>query len=171
MPEPVEQAVERLHAPVEHIDVEHDDDDQQRGIEQARPNQDGVYHVTLLDGGRHHHQLKILPRLILEDGPQDTCRLGLPFLLDVDHLVGILDARVCHGKVPVHPDEVVLVVRAIVFRRKLLAAQGTDDDGLRVILQRVVHLVVDFINHRHVEEHRPHRQYQGDGNRQTECDV
>ena len=39
--------------------------------------------------------------------------------------------------------------------RKLLSGHHADDDKLRVVLQRVVHLVVDLVHHRGVEQPHP----------------
>ena len=169
--QPAKQAVERLHAVVEHTDVEHDDDDKQRGVEDAHPDEDGVFQVTLLDGRCHHNQQKVFVPVVLEDGLQDAGRLGLAFFLDVDHLVAVFDARMSLGVLVVHPRHVILVVRTIVFGWQFLAGQGADDDGLGVVFQRVVRLVIDFVNHGEIKKHGPRGHDDRDGYGQAQGDV
>ena len=116
---------------------------------------DGFAQVCLVNGRSIDEQFIILSILILEDGIQDAGRLPFAFLGDVNHGVTIEYGFLGKGIRSIDLREIILVVGTIVIRRKLLASQRTSDDEFRIILQRIVHFIVDFIHDAPIKDDCP----------------
>ena len=96
---------------------------------------------------------------ILEYCRQNSCRFRFLLLLYIYHRIAIDDSRTGHCIFFCNFLKEILVVAPVVIRRKLLPCQRADDNQFGVILQRIVHLIIDFLYNAHVKADSPSEQY------------
>ena len=156
---------------MEHQHVDQQNGQQEQQVEPHHAPENRLQQVILLERGGEDRQLEEPPVTVLEDGPQHAGRLALLHLGDVDFLVAVGHTGVRVGIVRRHLAQVVAVVAARTRRGELAAGKRTRDEHLGVELQRIVDLVVDFVDHREVKERGPRRQQQREHPRDVEDDA
>ena len=169
--EPSQQGIERPQGTMKHQHVDQQDHQQQEKIEIYDPPEDGLLQVVLFDGRGHHGQLLVTSPAVAEYRPQHPRRLVVVLVGNEKHLVRELHPGPPFGVLRRHVVQVIAVVAARIGRRQLPPCEAPRDQHLGVILQGIIHLVIDLVDHRQVEQHGPPRQQQREGPGHVQYDA
>ena len=159
--EPVEERLQRLHAVAHGKQVDADQAEKQYHIERDKPIEDGALEVVLVDGGGESHKLAPLSVVSAEHIRHGAGRLVASAFVE-RHLcvlepyaayVGGIVAR--NGLQDVPPAS----YRSLVGHGQSRKIVG--HDGLGILGQPVVGLVVNLVYCREIETESPNRQYDG----------
>ena len=92
MIQPLQQAIEGLHAPMEHPYVDEEDGHQQGNKKSDQQLENGFLQVPLLDSRGVDGHFEMSSFLIFKQSGEDTCRFGFVLLGNVNHRVTIGDS-------------------------------------------------------------------------------
>ena len=165
--QPVQQGIERTHTVVENPHGRTYDRYQQKQVQPDHPPQNSLQQFIFLESRRSNFQFVELSVPVLKYGNQKTGRLRLLLFRDVYFGIIIVYTRMGSGIVLIHRSYSIAVVRALVHPGQQLAREHPDHDQLRIVLQSIVHLVVDFVHHRKIKYHRPQSDQREQDQRQT----
>ena len=161
--EPSQQGIEWPQGTVKHQHVDQQDRQQQEQIEVDDPPEDRFLQVVLFDGRGHHGQFLVTSSAVAEYRPQHPRRFLFVFLRNKYLLVAENHMLPPFGILRRHVVQVIAVVAARIGGRQFPPREAPRDQHLGIVLQRIVHLVVDLVDHRQVEQHGPPRQQQREG--------
>ena len=169
--EPPQQGIQGPQGAVEHQYVDQQNGQQQEKIQIDDPPENRLLQIVLLDGRRHHGKLLIASLPVAEDHPQHARRLLLVLLRNENLLVAVNHMGPCGGVFSRDVVQEIAVVAARKRRRKLTARKIAFHKHLGIVFERIVDFVVDLVDHREIEKHRPRRQQQRERPRHMEQDA
>ena len=165
--QPTQQAVKRPHGTRNHPSI-HDDNGKHYGQIQAQhPISDRLQQVLLLDGRRYHRQLHPLTFTILENRTHHTSRFRLLLSLNIQRFIRVRKMRMTKRILLTNLRQMETIVCTVVNRRQILTSQVAGYYHLCIQINGIIHLISDFINHSHIEKHRPHRKHHYQKSRNT----